>query len=439
MNDNDLRLIKESEHYHHLEKIRMELWANKEYGNVAAFIGSGFSKSARKIGDSDKEFPTWSDLAKGLIKELYPSLDENDDTYKRAIVPSEFMKFAHEYKNEFGRDKLHNYISNVIPDLNHEPGELHIDLLKLPWADIFTTNYDTLLERTREHVHYRKYELIQSVQDIPGKPKPRIIKLHGSMPSGNYILTDEDYRTYPNKFSPFINTVQQSLLENIFCLIGFSSEDPNFERWIGWVRDNLGDNQPKIYLFTFDKISVQREGLLKKQNIHSISLQKLVHSARKISEALKILFDFLGKNDDIDQFSWVNNYYFHVPSVSHKKLSNIEVRKLVNNWSNQRKTYPGWIITPYKIRRILYARLCEYRSLSLSQLENLEPEIEIQLIYEFCWIYQTMMMQVFSDDQKRIKEITYKYNPFGKLIDIDGNPAPIYSIESYPKLNWGKH
>ena len=43
--------------------------------------------------------------------------------------------------------------------------------------------------------------------------------------------------------------VTKSLLENTLCMIGFSGNDPNFNNWIGWIRDNLGaENAPYLYL-----------------------------------------------------------------------------------------------------------------------------------------------------------------------------------------------
>ena len=64
------------------------------------------------------------------------------------------------------------------------------------------------------------------------------------------ICTEEDYRTYPKKFAPFVNTVQQAMMETVFCLSRvFTGDDPNFLQWSGWVRDNLGVLlAPKIYL-----------------------------------------------------------------------------------------------------------------------------------------------------------------------------------------------
>jgi hypothetical protein len=45
-------------------------------------------------------------------------------------------------------------------------------------------------------------------------------------------------------FAPFVNTVQQTLLEKSLCLIGFSGDDPNFLQWIGWIRDNFPETTP---------------------------------------------------------------------------------------------------------------------------------------------------------------------------------------------------
>ena len=151
---------------------------------------------------------------------------------------------AEEFEATLGRHKLDEMLLDSIPDSESEPGYMHRLLLSLPWSDVLTTNYDTLLERAAP-IHY---DTVVSVADIPRSTRPRIVKLHGSFPSNRpFIFTEEDFRTYPRKFSPFINLAQQTIIENTFCLIGFSGDDPNFLNWSGWVRDHLGDSSPQIY------------------------------------------------------------------------------------------------------------------------------------------------------------------------------------------------
>ena len=120
-------------------------------------------------------------------------------------------------------------------------------LLELPWVDVFTTNYDTLLERTE--IFGQTYQTVTKSSELTAAFAPRIVKLHGSFPSQTpFIITEEDYRTYPRDFAPFVNTVQQSLLENSFVLIGFSGDDPNFLEWTGWIRDEFGEKHAPIYM-----------------------------------------------------------------------------------------------------------------------------------------------------------------------------------------------
>ena len=114
-------------------------------------------------------------------------------------------------------------------------------LLNLQWSDVFTTNYDTLLERAQEAKTTQKYNVIVNENDLPYSNQPRIIKLHGSFRSSrSFIITTNDYRCYSKNFPVFTNTVQQALVEKIFCLVGFSGDDPNFEQWTRWIRLNLG-------------------------------------------------------------------------------------------------------------------------------------------------------------------------------------------------------
>jgi hypothetical protein len=199
-------------------------------------VGAGFSRNADRLLPSTPPFPLWTELAKRMSDAMYPA---------DAIPSVSALRLATEYETVFGRSALDDLVTRIIPDSSYNPGRLHRLLLSLPWSDVFTTNYDTLLERTRPAIHDRKYELVLTAPDIPGRMKPRIVKLHGSFPSHRpFIISEEDFRTYPSKFAPFVNIVQQSIMENAFCLLGFSGDDPNFLHWTGWVRDNLGTSTP---------------------------------------------------------------------------------------------------------------------------------------------------------------------------------------------------
>ena len=228
-------------------------------------VGSGFSRNAKKTRFDAPDIPLWRDIAKALFNELYPESTNRGYDRVGVATPSvdNALRLAQEYKTAFGRSDLYKLLDQLIRDLEFMPGEAHLRLLKLPWRDVFTTNWDTLLERASSVIEERPYLVVQNMEQLPIVSPPRIIKLHGSFPSQfPLIVAEEDYRTYPSDFAPFVNTVQQALMETVFCLIGFSGDDPNFLKWSGWVRDNLGEAAPKIYLAGWLGLSPHRRRML---------------------------------------------------------------------------------------------------------------------------------------------------------------------------------
>ena len=264
----------------HFEKLRSDLWVGREFGQAAVMVGAGFSRNADKTLSTAPDFPVWATLAEKFYEDLYPigasSAEEYNIAKLRASSGSGALRLANEYEAEFGLSRLEQLLRQTIRDDAYMPGEIHRLLLTLPWSDVFTTNYDTLLERTRQDIVDRRYDLIQTAEDIPGRMKPRIVKLHGSFPSIRpFIITEDHFRTYPSEFGPFVNTVQQSIMENSFCLLGFSGDDPNFLYWTGWVRDNLGKAASNIYLCGLLNLSSSQRKLLAQRNVTPIDLTPL--------------------------------------------------------------------------------------------------------------------------------------------------------------------
>ena len=168
-------------------------------GHAAVMVGAGFSRNATPHGSS-APFPTWSQLGDRFFERLHGHEPDPDRRYLQ--IPA----LAHEIEAAFGRPMLNHMLRDAIPDSQHEPSSLHVRLLDLPWSDVFTTNYDTLLERACRSVISQRYDIIVDPEDLGYSNRPRIVKLHGSLPSDRpFIITDEDYRRYPHDFAPFVN------------------------------------------------------------------------------------------------------------------------------------------------------------------------------------------------------------------------------------------
>jgi len=287
--------------YSYIEDIAKRIHDPSLHGAASIMIGAGFSKNADVV-DDETSAPNWEELAVSMFKALYkkPTNESEIRDWEvqkiRKTSGKNVLKLAEEYKSVFGRNKLNKFIEANINDDKYIPGDLHKKLLSLNWRDVFTTNYDTLLERTIDKINVKfNYKILTSQNDLPGSTHPRIIKLHGSVDSAkHYIICEEDYRTYPVQFAPLVNTVQQAMLETQLCLIGFSGDDPNFLSWLGWLRDNMGENCPTIYLVgLFQDMSAAEKKTLESQNITVVDLGNLFKEKVGHQEALDTFLDKL--------------------------------------------------------------------------------------------------------------------------------------------------
>lgn len=222
-------------------------------------------------------FPDWNGLMQPIVRRLYPGHSFDGDTVAReqvkASAVSSALRLAEEFATAFGENELEALLLDLIPDLDFSPSPLHRRLLALRWADVFTTNWDTLLERCAFEAHPGRYGVVLSPADLPRVRRPRIVKLHGTLGTVRpYILTETHFRTYPTQFAPFVNTVRQAIMENVLCLIGFSGDDPNFLEWSGWVRDQLGDHAPLIYLVSLAPIRASQRAVLMRRRVVPIDL-----------------------------------------------------------------------------------------------------------------------------------------------------------------------
>ena len=219
------------------------------------------------------------------------------------------MRLAEEYKNYLGQAALDEFIRNYIRDDAWRPGRIHRLLLELPWSDVLTTNWDTLLERTAHSVNSRLYETVQITADLAHARAPRIVKLHGSLgTSDHFIIAEEDYRTYPARFAAFVNLARQLFIENELCLLGFSADDPNFLQWSGWVRGRLGGSARRIYLVGALDLGPAKRKLLEARNVAPIDLAPLVSYLDERNDqhaaAIRLFLEFLAASEPSPVHDW---------------------------------------------------------------------------------------------------------------------------------------
>ena len=282
------------------------------------------------------------------------------------------------------------------------------------------------MERTLPLVADRAYSVVRNMDEIPLANRPRIVKLHGSFPAQfPLIVTEEDYRTYPKKFAPFVNTVQQAMMETVFCLIGFSGDDPNFLQWSGWVRDNLGDAAPKIYLAGWLDLSHHRRRMLEDRNVVPIDIAHHPKAGKwpehlRHHYATEWILCTLEQGRPYDVTEWPaprrqNSQipeYLHpvetvestVPKDEPRNLPEIEsgdlpdrVRDTLEAWAHNREIYPGWLVAPTSTRLWIGWYTKKWEPLILRVLPDFAPVERLQAIWELVWRHEILLERISSD------------------------------------------
>lgn len=384
-------------------------------------IGSGFSRNAEKVRPSVAPPPLWRDLAQEMFNQLYSESESGErNGGAGALSTNNVLRLAQAYESYFGRSRLEDFLVKQIRDDDFNPGEMHSRLLSLPWRDVFTTNWDTLLERSNSSIG-RSYDLVRNERQLPRTNPPRIVKLHGSL-DGQFppIVTEEDYRTYHEKHALFVNTVRQAMIETVFCLVGFSGDDPNFLEWSGWVRDQLREVAQKIYLVGWLNLVQQERVALQDLNVVPIDIASHPQAMNWPADlrhqyAIEWFLHALESGaQPYDQVAWpspstatspdapsyllpVTQFKYEAPrdhpdpqtalgSPTYVDESVDRVRTVLDAWAHNREIYPGWLVFPYGGNHSeLSRRTNDWEPHILGALPELRPVERLKAVREILW------------------------------------------------------
>ncbi|MHA1692213.1 MAG: SIR2 family NAD-dependent protein deacylase [Candidatus Heimdallarchaeaceae archaeon] len=418
----------------YLEDIARKLWCGRDPGQVSVMVGSGFSRNAMKNSPQVRDLPLWNDLRDGLLRRLYGD-DIDNNTSERYKGTSGIMKLATEFESFFCRNRLNKFIEEMIPISKYSPGPFHEELLELPWADVFTTNYDDFLERCFN----TRYTVVNSVTQLSDRLSPRIVKLHGTIGQSSmpYIITEEDYRQYPEKHAPFVNLVRQSLVENSLCLIGFSGDDPNFHSWIGWIRDYLKEHANPIYLYGYLNFKKPQVDYWEKKGVKVIDLAPFINvpDPLKHQTAVAFLLSYLKMSRPFDREKWPNysnknQSNFALPDSLKKllpvspnaiddhsgKFPNDSLDKRIKYLTKLLETYPDWLVCPYVNRKSLLSMSERIIYKEFKKTLKADKPKDIELAFLLNWLLEKALIPLDDETAKIIEEIVDRYDINNKTL-----------------------
>ncbi|MCZ8406590.1 SIR2 family protein [Achromobacter dolens] len=426
-----------------LKKLAAALWqTDPTYQGAAIMIGAGFSRAAASTGDVRNKLPLWNDFSKIIMQELQSN-------------GADPLRLAEEYLAYFGRHALNNLIKTMINDAAWVPGVLHNNMLELPWSEVITTNWDTLLERAAEEIHQRTYTTVVKQEDLASASSPRIVKLHGTISiTEDLVFTQEDYRRYPQRYAVFVNFVRQVFVENELCLLGFSGDDPNFLQWTGWVRDQLGLHAKRIYLVGALGLSSARRKYLESINVVPIDLWELVSeyddADLRHSNATRLFLDALNDLKPKPAWEW---QLTRAPDDESPMTQIDQVHKdpsfaakifeqRLSSFAADRKSYPGWVVCPSGKRWELASQF-GFPFPTQESLAAMKTDDRHRLLYEMAWrhniTYETIPIWLGKElldvcDPKK-NTILSKNEQFEILLLILNNARWFHGVDEFNSIS----
>lgn len=188
-----------------------------DLGSAGLFVGAGLSAAAG--------LPGWASLLEA------PRAESNVPPMPHDLpLMAEFILLDPTYS----RERLEQHILDSTLAVGVDVTDSHRALARLAVDQVWTTNYDPLIERAD-----RAALIICSDRDVQsiGTARKTIIKMHGSIkPSGPTaqwdappVITRSDYETYEDKHHRLWALLRASYLSRTLLFLGFSFADPNIE------------------------------------------------------------------------------------------------------------------------------------------------------------------------------------------------------------------
>ncbi len=209
-------------------------------GKASLFIGSGIS---RKSG-----YVRWKDILRECAEEI--GLDVEKEKH-------DLITLAEFYVNDKNRTKINQAIAEYFNDSNGDITKVHKTLCSFPVKSIWTTNYDTLIERALDFLDI-KYSILtddRSYTSILRNAKVLVHKIHGDVKvPEKCIITRRDYESYENKHDVVLSELKGEMCANSFLFLGYSFSDTDIQHILSKIRLIYNENNPQRHYCIMEKV-----------------------------------------------------------------------------------------------------------------------------------------------------------------------------------------
>ena len=198
--------------------------------NLSLFVGAGISIEAG--------YPAWQNLLAPCLKQLKLSNIKDIDLFK----------LAQYYVNEFGAPALSDVISENIDRLEYKSEIIEI-LIESKFKQIWTTNFDKVIEKNLEKRHIRS-KTIHSNYDLThiNDNIVNVFKLNGDISDlQNIVITQDDIEGHEKTRELMITFLKKALVSDTFLFLGYSFTDSLVLNCIKKIHDCLENSMGYHY------------------------------------------------------------------------------------------------------------------------------------------------------------------------------------------------
>lgn len=371
-------------------------------GNLVLFCGAGISTEGKTV------------LPYSFYESVKNDLKIEDDTISFSCLMQKYCDRPNGRKKLLRKIRDRFQYIHSFPELERQATVFHRELATIyPIQTIVTTNWDTFFEE------YCGAIPITIPEDFAfwDENSRYVLKIHGSIQNlSSIIATESDYQKCFKEFQSGIigATLKTILATKTVVFIGYSFGDEDFTQIINYLRSEMGEIYPHIYIVTLDEELKER---LNYENSTSIvtSGNFFLHQLK-----LKLIDKKIIKNNDI---YWLIGTILDEVEKLHEKVSDIDLNK-----------FPGAIYTLSYQDGIIHALerfLQNYKTGEYNQpgrmgkiaqkyeewikTAHMEGDFWNEAYYEG-YVNGLVLLEAIEDDNNIINEFPFLYLPNAKTV-----------------------
>ena len=278
------------------EKHKIKILNALKSESLVLFIGAGCSTEAG--------MPSTPEIIE-MLKSDFPGVNHNNSNFLDVC-------FSICETDPYTKKDLHVYLKDKLQPTKVSPA--HLLLPTIPLGAIFTTNYDTLIEKYYDDVKEKPYTLwtlkgFPLIAPINSRKHTCLYKLMGSVDEedikeGGPILTTLEHRKSIPGMSRYYERLQDAMLNGVLVFIGYSINDVD----VLFALDQLSEKQNGELPYTYQIVDTELDADTKAR----LQRRRIIPIQGSFSEFLQVL----SENNDETKTKRISKEYCNIMNES---------------------------------------------------------------------------------------------------------------------------